>query len=225
LTTSSRSKSSRRRVPVFPSLMAFALGELALHAPVPPPRIVRRHADHELADPGCCARSSGTPPGQHHQTAQQTAREQVDDREDHPAMISAREPRRRRQQDGSDTRSRNRAPTGWPSSRSAACLPAPLSPRRIGRSVVPTSRTRLSACKRDRGSSCSSPGRPLARAMPRWHMASPGFQPLVPSVGGTPATLPRGGVGQHQGQPDHWHAGDATALSRVWLDLTVDRHG
>ncbi len=34
------------------------------------------------------------PPGQHHQTAQQTAREQVDDREDHSAMISGSQPRR-----------------------------------------------------------------------------------------------------------------------------------
>ncbi len=38
------------------------LNELALHAPVPPARIVGCHADHELADRGCRGRPSGTPP-------------------------------------------------------------------------------------------------------------------------------------------------------------------
>ena len=142
------------------------LDEFALHAPVPPRRIVRRDADHELADRGCRGRPSGTPPagvvpfacdqspvpgeqrrrghrehlapplpgdqpgqcrepqpvrrlvadpadlaaqhrvlvpehqelgilghltpGQHHQAAEQTAHEQVDDREDHSAMIPTR---------------------------------------------------------------------------------------------------------------------------------------
>ena len=36
--------------------------EFALHAPVPPRRIVRRDADDKLADRGCRGRSSGTPP-------------------------------------------------------------------------------------------------------------------------------------------------------------------
>ena len=36
--------------------------EFALHAPVPPRRILRRHADHELADRGCRGRPPGTPP-------------------------------------------------------------------------------------------------------------------------------------------------------------------
>jgi len=36
--------------------------ELALHTPVTPPRIVRRHADHELPDRGCRGRPVGTPP-------------------------------------------------------------------------------------------------------------------------------------------------------------------
>ena len=154
------------------------LDEFALHTPVPPPRIVRRHADHEPADRGYRGRSSGTPPvrvvpfacdqppvpgqqrrrghcehlappaagdqpgqcgkpqpvarlvadpadlaaqhrvlvpehqefgvlghltpGQHHQTAEQTANEQVDDREDHSAMIPTRLP--------AQARSSNRAP-------------------------------------------------------------------------------------------------------------------
>jgi hypothetical protein len=38
------------------------LGELALHPPVTPRRVVRGHADHELADRGCRGRSSGRPP-------------------------------------------------------------------------------------------------------------------------------------------------------------------
>jgi len=38
------------------------LDELALHPPVPPGRIVRRDADHELPDFGCSGRSSGPPP-------------------------------------------------------------------------------------------------------------------------------------------------------------------
>ena len=38
------------------------LDEFALHAPVPPARIVGCHADHELADRGCRGRPSGTPP-------------------------------------------------------------------------------------------------------------------------------------------------------------------
>ena len=139
------------------------LDELALHAPVPPGRVARRDADHELADRGCRGRPPGTPPvrvipfacdqapmpgeqrrrghrehltppaprdqpgqcrqpqpvsrlvadpadlaaqhrvlvsehqefgvlghltpGQHRQTAEQAAREQVHDREDHSAMI------------------------------------------------------------------------------------------------------------------------------------------
>ncbi len=37
--------------------------EFALHAPVTPGRIVRRDADHELADRGCYGRPSGTPAG------------------------------------------------------------------------------------------------------------------------------------------------------------------
>ncbi len=36
--------------------------EFALHAPVPPRRIVRGDADHELADRGCRGRSAGTAP-------------------------------------------------------------------------------------------------------------------------------------------------------------------
>jgi hypothetical protein len=36
--------------------------ELALYPPVPPRRVVRRDADHELADGGCRGRPSGTPP-------------------------------------------------------------------------------------------------------------------------------------------------------------------
>jgi hypothetical protein len=36
--------------------------ELVLHTPVTPPRIVRRHADHELPDRGCRGRPVGTPP-------------------------------------------------------------------------------------------------------------------------------------------------------------------
>ncbi len=36
--------------------------EFALHAPVPPRRVVRRDADHELADRGCRGRPSGPPP-------------------------------------------------------------------------------------------------------------------------------------------------------------------
>ena len=35
--------------------------EFALHPPVPPRRIVRRHADHELPDRGYRRRPSGTP--------------------------------------------------------------------------------------------------------------------------------------------------------------------
>jgi hypothetical protein len=38
------------------------LDEFALHAPVPPARIVGCHVDHELADRGCRGRPSGTPP-------------------------------------------------------------------------------------------------------------------------------------------------------------------
>ena len=142
------------------------LDEFALHAPVPPRRIVRRDADDKLPDGGCHGRSSGTPPacvipfaatsrrcqassvagghreylgpplpgdqlgqrrerqpvarlvadpadlaaqyrvlvseyqefgilgcptpGEHHQAAEQAARDQVDDREDHSAMIPTR---------------------------------------------------------------------------------------------------------------------------------------
>jgi len=142
------------------------LDELALHAPVPPRRIVHRHADHELPDRGCRGRTARTPPagvipfagdqspvpgqqcrrghrehlappapgdqlgqrrkpqpvarlvphpadlaaqyrvlvpehqefgilghltpGQRHQAAEQAARDQVDDREDHSAMIPTR---------------------------------------------------------------------------------------------------------------------------------------
>ena len=139
--------------------------EFALHPPVPPRWIIRRHVDHKLPDRGCRRRPSGTPaaravplardqppvpgeqrrwghhehltpsaagnqsrqcqepqpvarlvtnpadltaqdrvlvpehqelgilghlvPGQHHQTAEQTTYEQVDNRNDHSAMIPA----------------------------------------------------------------------------------------------------------------------------------------
>jgi hypothetical protein len=36
--------------------------KLALYPPVPPPRVVRRDADDELADRGCRGRPPGTPP-------------------------------------------------------------------------------------------------------------------------------------------------------------------
>lgn len=36
--------------------------EFASHAPVPPRGVLRRHADHQLADRGCRGRSPGTPP-------------------------------------------------------------------------------------------------------------------------------------------------------------------
>jgi hypothetical protein len=38
------------------------LDEFALHPPVPPRRVLRRHADHELSDRGRRGRSPGTPP-------------------------------------------------------------------------------------------------------------------------------------------------------------------
>jgi hypothetical protein len=38
------------------------LDEFALHAPVPPCRVVRGHADYEFPDSGCRGRSSGPPP-------------------------------------------------------------------------------------------------------------------------------------------------------------------
>jgi hypothetical protein len=44
-------------------------------------------------------------PGQHRQAAQQTADKQVDDRDDHSAMIPARQP--------AQARSSNRAPQDW----------------------------------------------------------------------------------------------------------------
>jgi hypothetical protein len=156
------------------------LDEFALHAPVPPGRMVRSDADDELPDHSRRGRSSGTPPvrvipfacdqspvpgqqrrrghrehlappapgdqprqcrkpqpagwlvadpadltaqhrvlvaedqelgilghltpGQHHQTGEHTAQEQVDAREDHSVMIPARKP--------GQARSSNRAPQG-----------------------------------------------------------------------------------------------------------------
>ena len=152
--------------------------ELALHAPVPPRRVLRRHTDHERPDRGWRGRPPGTPPagviplpgdqppvpgqqrrrghrehltppapgdqprqrrkpepvawlvtdpadlaaqhrvlvpehqefgilghltpGQHHHTAEEAAREQVDNREDHSAMIPTRQ--------AAQARSSNRAP-------------------------------------------------------------------------------------------------------------------
>ncbi len=57
-------------------------------------------------------------PGQHHQTAEQTANEQVDDREDHSAMIPTRLSAR--------ARSSNRAPHGstWAGTPKSAASPA-----------------------------------------------------------------------------------------------------
>jgi hypothetical protein len=165
--------------------------QLALHPPVPPRGVLRRDADHELADRGRRGRPSRTaaagvvplarhqptvpgeqrrgrhrehlappaagnqsrqrrepqpvgwlitnpadlaaqqrvlvpqhqklgilehlPPGQHCQAAQQAANEQVDDRNDHSAMIPGRQ--------SAQARSSNRAPrmtVGWPTVRTAA---------------------------------------------------------------------------------------------------------
>jgi hypothetical protein len=164
---STATAASHRPAPQQHGVHVDELDEFALHAPVPPRRIVRRDADDKLPDGGCHGRSSGTPPacvipcagdqspvpgeqrrrghrehlgpplpgdqlgqrrepqpvarlaadpadlaaqyrvlvpeyqefgvlghltpGVHHQAAEQAARDQVDDPEDHSAMIPTRQ--------------------------------------------------------------------------------------------------------------------------------------
>ena len=211
------------------------LDELALHAPVPPGRVVRRDADHELADRGCRGRPPGTPPvrvipfacdqapmpgqqrrrghrehltppaprdqpgqcrepqpigrlvadpadlaaqhrvlvpehqefgvlghltpGQHHQKAEQAAREQVHDREDHSAMIPTHKT--------AQARSSNRALQASSPSQPGPGAAAPAVPH------VVVSRVRTAdGSRRDRG------GLPGSRAV-RPAQRQPGSRPPV----------------------------------------------